>query len=112
MLSAGRRENEQTAAFCKFDCFAESFTQQTQSGALALRHRTMEELMDVKQLQYFMEVSNTGSFTAAAKRLYLSVPGLVKSMDRLEEELGAPLFVRMRSGVALTPACAELYPPA
>ena len=60
--------------------------------------------MDVKQLQYFMEVSNTGSFTAAAKRLYLSVPGLVKSMDRLEEELGAPLFVRMRSGVALTPA--------
>lgn len=60
--------------------------------------------MDVKQLQYFMEVSNTGSFTAAAKRLYLSVPGLVKSMDRLEDELGAPLFVRMRSGVALTPA--------
>ena len=60
--------------------------------------------MDVKQIQYFMEVSNTGSFTAAAKRLYLSVPGLVKSMDRLEAELGVELFVRMRSGVTLTPA--------
>jgi len=60
--------------------------------------------MDVKQIQYFIEVSNTGSFTAAAKRLYLSVPGLVKSMDRLEAELGVALFVRMRSGVTLTPA--------
>jgi len=60
--------------------------------------------MDVKQIQYFIEVSNTGSFTAAAKKLYLSVPGLVKSMDRLEAELGVSLFVRMRSGVTLTPA--------
>ena len=60
--------------------------------------------MDIKQILYFIEVSNTGSFTAAAKRLYLSVPGLVKSMDRLEDELGVALFVRMRSGVTLTPA--------
>ena len=60
--------------------------------------------MDIKQIQYFMEVNHTGSFTAAAKRLYLSVPGLVKSMDRLEDELGSALFVRTRSGVTLTPA--------
>ncbi|MBQ8619681.1 MAG: LysR family transcriptional regulator [Clostridia bacterium] len=60
--------------------------------------------MDIKQIQYFIEVSNTGSFTAAAKRLYLSVPGLVKTIDRLETELGVSLFVRMRSGVTLTPA--------
>lgn len=60
--------------------------------------------MDVKQIQYFIEVGNTGSFTAAAKQLYISVPGLVKSMDRLEAELGVALFVRMRSGVTLTPA--------
>jgi len=64
----------------------------------------MGDCMDVKQIQYFIEVSNTGSFTAAAKRLYLSAPGLVKSMDRLEDELGVSLFVRMRSGVTLTPA--------
>lgn len=60
--------------------------------------------MDIKQILCFIEVSNTGSFTAAAKRLYLSVPGLVKTMDRLEVELGVSLFVRMRSGVTLTPA--------
>ena len=60
--------------------------------------------MDIKQIQYFVEVCNTGSFNAAAKRLFFSVPGLVKSMDKLEAELGVTLFVRMRSGVTLTPA--------
>lgn len=60
--------------------------------------------MDVKQIQFFSLVSSTGSFTAAAKQLYISVPGLVKAMDRLESELGVQLFVRRRSGVMLTPA--------
>ena len=60
--------------------------------------------MDVKQIKYFLEVSKTGSFTSAAKKLYISAPGLVKSMDKLEEELGVRLFVRMRTGVSLTPA--------
>lgn len=60
--------------------------------------------MDVKQIQYFSLVSSTGSFNAAAKQLYISVPGLVKAMDRLENELGVQLFVRRRSGVTLTPA--------
>ena len=32
------------------------------------------------------------------------MPGLVKSMDKLEDELGAPLFVRQRTGVCLSPA--------
>lgn len=60
--------------------------------------------MDVKQIRYFQEVSRTGSFTSAAKKLYLSAPGLVKSIDRLEEELGVSLFVRTRTGVSLTQA--------
>lgn len=60
--------------------------------------------MDVKQIKYFMEVSRTGSFTSAAKKLYISAPGLVKSMDKLEDELGVRLFARMRTGVTLTPA--------
>ena len=60
--------------------------------------------MDIKQIRYFQEVSRTGSFTSAAKKLYLSAPGLVKSIDRLEEELGVSLFVRTRTGVSLTQA--------
>ena len=70
--------------------------------------------MDIKQIQYFLEVSRMGSFTSAAKKLYISAPGLVKSIEKLEEELGVSLFVRMRSGVCLTPSGNELlrYAPA
>ena len=51
--------------------------------------------MDVKQIKYFLEVSKTGSFTSAAKKLYISAPGLVKSMDKLEEE-----FHELKTAVA------------
>lgn len=60
--------------------------------------------MDAKQIRFFLEIARTGSFTSAAKKLFISVPGLVKSMDKLEDELGAPLFVRQRMGVCLSPA--------
>lgn len=70
--------------------------------------------MDIKQIQHFLEVSRTGSFTSAAKKLYISAPGLVKSIEKLEEELGVSLFVRTRSGVCLTPSGHTLlrYAPA
>lgn len=70
--------------------------------------------MDAKQLQCFMMVAEMGSFTGAAKRLYLTTPGAVKIIDRLEEELSVQLFVRMRTGVCLTPAGHALlrYAPA
>ena len=48
--------------------------------------------MDAKQIRFFLEIVRTGSFTSAAKKLFISVPGLVKSMDKLEDELGAPLL--------------------
>lgn len=70
--------------------------------------------MDVKQIEYFLEVSRMGSFTSAAKKLYISAPGLVKSIEKLEEELGVSLFVRTRTGVCLTPSGNALlrYAPA
>ena len=70
--------------------------------------------MDIKQIHYFLEVCRTGSFTSAAKRLYISAPGLVKSIEKLEEELGVNLFVRTRTGVCLTPSGNTLlrYAPA
>lgn len=60
--------------------------------------------MDDKQIVYFLEVARAGSFTAAAGKLYISVPGLVKIMDKLEAELEATLFLRTRTGVQLTQA--------
>ena len=58
--------------------------------------------MNSKQLEYFLAVAQSGSFTAAARRLYISQPALSKQLRLLEEELGAPLLVRRPHGVILT----------
>lgn len=50
-------------------------------------------LLDQKIL-YFLKVVETGSFSGAARALYLSQPALSKQMAKLEQELGFPLFNR------------------
>ena len=64
--------------------------------------------MDIKQLEFFLELCKSGSFTRAAKNLYITTPGLVKSIEKLEAEIGAALFVRTHSGTYMTPAGYEL----
>ncbi|MDO4547481.1 MAG: LysR family transcriptional regulator [Clostridia bacterium] len=64
--------------------------------------------MDIKQLEFFLEMCKTDSFTRAAKNLFITTPGLVKSMEKLEDEMGARLFVRTRSGTYMTAAGYEL----
>ena len=64
--------------------------------------------MDIKQLEFFLELCKSGSFTRAAKNLYITTPGLVKSIEKLEAEMGAALFVRTHSGTYMTPAGYEL----
>jgi molybdate transport repressor ModE-like protein len=59
-------------------------------------------------LRYFRQIARVGSMTAAARELGLTQPSLSSSMRRLEEDLGATLFLRHRSGVTLTEAGAEL----
>jgi DNA-binding transcriptional LysR family regulator len=61
------------------------------------------------QLQYFVEAAETGSITVAAERLHASQSTLSSAIQRLEHELGCPLFVRHQSrGVSLTPGGREL----
>lgn len=50
--------------------------------------------MELQQLKYFQTVARLEHFTHAAEELYISQPSLSRSMARLEEELGAPLFDR------------------
>ncbi|WP_395571923.1 LysR family transcriptional regulator [Streptomyces sp. BK79] len=66
--------------------------------------------MDVhtRLLRYFAAVAEEGSLTGAAQRLFVSQPALTKQIQRLEEDLGIPLFTRSRSGMALTEAGREL----
>ena len=58
-------------------------------------------LLDQKIL-YFLKVVETGSFSGAARALYLSQPALSKQMAKLEQELGFSLFNRSGSRPVLT----------
>jgi DNA-binding transcriptional LysR family regulator len=66
--------------------------------------------MEINQMKYFRAIVQYGSFSEAASHLHLTQPALSKSMARLEEELGAPLFERKGSRTTLTPAGRVLYP--
>lgn len=60
--------------------------------------------MDISALQAFLAIAETGSFSRAAERIYLTQPAISKRIALLEEELGAKLFDRVGRGVQLTPA--------
>lgn len=66
--------------------------------------------MEFKQLQYFLSVAEHLNFSRAAEALYISQPALSYQIAELEKELGAPLFVRDRRNVFLTPAGGSLLP--
>jgi LysR family transcriptional regulator, transcription activator of glutamate synthase operon len=58
--------------------------------------------MEVRQIQYFLSVVETGSFSAAADEHYISQSSLSKKIIALEKELGVPLFDRSKRKVFLT----------
>lgn len=58
--------------------------------------------MRIEQVYYFLEAVKAGSFTQAAKNLYLQQPSLREGIINLENELGQPLLERTQRGVRLT----------
>ena len=50
--------------------------------------------MELTQLKYFLEAAKTENLSQAARDLHISQPSLSKAIQKLEEELGAPLFQR------------------
>jgi DNA-binding transcriptional LysR family regulator len=60
--------------------------------------------LDIKHLQYFIEVTKFNSFSRAADHLFISQPTISKMIKNLEEELGVELFDRSRKQVTLTDA--------
>lgn len=57
--------------------------------------------MDQK-IRYFLEAAEAGSFSRAARSLFISAQALNKQIRLLESELGKPLFARSPHGVTLT----------
>ena len=60
--------------------------------------------MDLKQLDYFVQVAELGSFTRAATQLSVVQSALSRQVRALEVELRQPLFERTGRGVTLTEA--------
>lgn len=60
--------------------------------------------MLLAQLTAFVEVARTGSVSRAADALFITQPALTARLQRLEEDLGARLFIRTRRGTRLTEA--------
>lgn len=64
--------------------------------------------MELNRLKYFLSVAEHLNFSAAAEALNMSQPPLSLQIKKLEEEVGAKLFVRTSRSVALTQAGHEL----
>ncbi|HEX2137008.1 MAG TPA: LysR substrate-binding domain-containing protein [Microvirga sp.] len=60
--------------------------------------------MEIKQLKYFLSVSELGSFSKAAVMLSVAQPVLSRQIRSLEEELGMELLYRNGRGIVLTEA--------
>lgn len=66
--------------------------------------------MDIRQLQYFVGIAETGRFSEASKMLFVTQSAVSQQIKLLEEELGAQLFVRQAHSVILTESGRELFP--
>jgi DNA-binding transcriptional LysR family regulator len=68
--------------------------------------------MTLQQITYFLAAAENGSFSRAARALYLAQPSLSEQVRALESELGVALFARSGSGVVLTEAGRAFRPEA
>ena len=60
--------------------------------------------MDISALQAFIAVAESGSFSRAGERIFLTQPAISKRIAALEQDIGARLFDRVGRKIHLTPA--------
>jgi DNA-binding transcriptional LysR family regulator len=64
--------------------------------------------MNVKDYEYIVEIADQGSISKAANRLYITQSALTRFLQRIESEVGVPLFYRHGNKFILTGA-GQLY---
>lgn len=62
-----------------------------------------------KYLEIFIEVADTGSFSKAGEKLFISPTAVMKQMNLMESELGLSLLIRTNHGITLTEAGKQIY---
>src|SRR5712691_6847229 len=60
--------------------------------------------MDLDQLHTFLEIVRLKSFSKAAQSCFRTQPAVSAQVRQLEQEMNAPLFERLGTKIALTPA--------
>jgi len=60
--------------------------------------------MEMHQLRYMVAVARAGNFSRAAEQCHVSQPSLSQQIQKLEQELGERLFLRLKRQARLTPA--------
>lgn len=56
------------------------------------------------EIRYFLAVANTGSLSAASEQLFVAVSAISRQIQRLETQVGVPLFERHARGMILNEA--------
>ncbi|MCK3864313.1 LysR family transcriptional regulator [Pseudomonas sp. B329] len=69
-------------------------------------------MISTRQLRYFVEIAESGSFSAAAERLFVAQSALSRQIKELENQLQTPLFERTARQPRLTAAGEAFYPRA
>ncbi|HTP45468.1 MAG TPA: LysR family transcriptional regulator [Casimicrobiaceae bacterium] len=60
--------------------------------------------MELRSIQYFVQVADEGSITRTADKIGIAQPALTRHIKQLEAELGTQLLTRLPRGVRLTTA--------
>ncbi|MDY6305475.1 MAG: LysR family transcriptional regulator [Oribacterium sp.] len=64
--------------------------------------------MDTRQIEYILKIADEQSITKAAEKLFITQSALSQQLQKLEKELGTPLFIRNKSDWKPTPE-GEIY---
>lgn len=58
-------------------------------------------MLELYQLEQLLAVARSGTLSAAAEEMHLSQPAISRSMQKLEQEMEVPLFIRYKNKIEL-----------